>query len=153
MAIRYVGRVNGQIEGGDFANPQPGLAEEAIDENDAELIAARARWEALPAKIAAGIAITSTGTPAISATYALDQVTLDQIGAVARDAGAGLGLPGGLPTFTYPDIEGEPQTLSQANVIALYKAMRDLLFALNTTAATLAAGGDADWPVQSVTIP
>ncbi len=107
----------------------------------------------LAAKLASGIAITSTGTPAISATYALDQTTLDQIGAVARDSAAGLGLPGGAATFTYPDINGVPRTFTGAQIQALYKAMRDCVFALYTTAATLAAGGTAVWLAQSATIP
>lgn len=106
----------------------------------------------LAAKLAAGVALTSTATPAISATYALDPTTLDQIGSVARDAAAGLGLPGGLTSFTYPDITGNPKSFSGANIQALYKAMRDVVFALNTAAATLAAGGAANWPMQTATI-
>lgn len=107
----------------------------------------------LAGKIASGIAVTSTGTAALSATYALDSMTLDQIGSVARDAAAGLGLPGGLSTFTYPDINGSPHTFASADVQNIYKAMRNLLFALNTQAAVMAAGGSPSWPVQTATIP
>ena len=146
-----------------YAGPQdqadkPGYAE--IADNDA-------RWQeyetaltvgtdtqiTLASKIAAGIVITSTGTPALSGTYALDATTLSQIGPVARDATGGLGLPGGGSTFSYPDASGTPRVLTAETIQGLYKAMRDCLFALNTTAATLAAGGTASWPAQTATIP
>lgn len=104
------------------------------------------------AAILAGLGVTSTGTPALNATYALDQTTLDQIGSVARDAAAGLGLPGGGGTFIYPDASGTPHSFSSANVQDLYKAMRDYMFELNTTLATIQAGGQANWPEASVTI-
>ena len=107
----------------------------------------------LDTRIAAGISVTSTSTPTLNATYALDAVTLDQIGSVARDAAAGLGLPGGATTFSYPDSTGTPHALSGAQVQALYKAQRDLLFALNTQAAVVAHGGEPTWPAQTGTIP
>jgi hypothetical protein len=106
----------------------------------------------LATKFAAGIAITSTGTPALNATYALDQTTLDQIGAVARDVAGGLGLPGGGASFSYPDIAGVPRSFTAANVQALYRAMRDLVFALDTQAAIANAGGVPAWPAQTATI-
>lgn len=106
----------------------------------------------LAQKIAAGIAITSTGTPAISATYALDALTLSQVQSVAQDAGSGLGLPGGASTFTYPDIAGQPRTFTSAQLIAVYRAMRDLLLILNTQAAVMAHGGPPSWPTQTAVI-
>ena len=108
--------------------------------------------DVLASKLEFGIAITSTGTPALDATYALDPVTLDEIGSVARDAAAGLGLPGGLSTFTYPDITGTPHTFAAADIQNLYKAMRNLLLQLNEQEATQAAGGTPTWPAQSATI-
>lgn len=103
-------------------------------------------------KLAEGIQITSTGTQSLSATYALDDLTLAQIGSIARDAASGLGLPGGGNTFSYPDISGVPKSLSAANVQALYKAMRDLVWQLNTQFAVLAQGGTPSWPAQTATI-
>ena len=109
---------------------------------------------ALPEKIAVGITVTCTsGTPFATATYALDQTTMDQLGAVARDDAAGLGLPAGASTFTYPDLAGTPHALSGAQVQALYKAQRDCLYALNTQAAVMKAGGSPSWPAQTATIP
>lgn len=107
---------------------------------------------ALTAKINAGIAITSTGTPAISATYALDALTLSQVQSVAQDAGSGLGLPGGASTFTYPDITSQPRTFTSAQLIAVYRAMRDLLLTLNTQAAVMTHGGQPSWPTQTAVI-
>jgi len=107
----------------------------------------------LASKIAAGIAITSNGTPALNATYALDALTLSQIQSVAQDAASGLGLPGGASTFTYPDITGQPHSFTAAQLIAVYRAMRDLLLILNTQSAILANGGPANWPAtQAATI-
>lgn len=109
--------------------------------------------EEMTSKLAAGLAVTSTGTPAISATYALDPVTLDQIRALAGDAKMGLGFPGGASTFDYPDATGTPRTFNATSIVNLYKALRDYVAALNTTAAILMQGGQAAWPAATTTIP
>lgn len=106
----------------------------------------------LAARIAAGITVVSTGAPALNAVYALDSVTLGQIGSVARDAASGLGLPGGAATFAYPDATGSPRVFDQTQMINLYKAQRDLLLTLNTQAAVMAQGGAPEWPAQTATI-
>jgi hypothetical protein len=108
--------------------------------------------DAYATKLGAGIAITSTGTPALNATYALDQVTLDEVGALARDCAAGLGFPQGASTFAYPDIAGTPRTFTPPEMQALYRAMRDMVFLLNEAMATMAAGGSPSWPVQTAVI-
>jgi hypothetical protein len=108
---------------------------------------------ALATAIASGITIASTGTPALNGVYALDALTMDQVGAVARDAASGLGLPGGGSTFEYPDRAGTPMTFTEQQIIGLYKAMRDLLLGLNTAAATQRAGGTPTWPPQTGAIP
>ena len=104
-------------------------------------------------KIADGIAITSLSNPEVNCTMALDQLTMEQIGSVARDAASGMGLPAGSNVFIYPDINGLPRRFSEAQIIGLYKAQRDLLFALNTQAAIASNGGEPDWPPQTGTIP
>lgn len=103
-------------------------------------------------KIADGIDITCTGDPTISAVYALDVDTMNQVGAVARDAASGLGLPGDAATFTYPDLLGAPHAFTAVQFIALYKAMRDLLLVLNTQSALMKNGFPPDWPTQTATI-
>jgi hypothetical protein len=136
-----------------FANPQAGYAIEFLADNIAEVIAFRGPPSvALAQKLAAGIAVVSTGTPALNSTYALDQITLDQIRALATDAKAGLGFPGGESTFAYPDKDGVPRTFDATSMVDLYKALRDYVFGLNSTAAVKAAGGNAEWPEASATI-
>lgn len=100
----------------------------------------------LEAQIAAGLAVTSTSNPSLNTVFALDQLTLTQIGSVARDVGAGLGLPGDTSTFTYPDASGTPRGFTPVQVIALYKAMRDRILLLTTQAAILQQGGTPAWP-------
>jgi hypothetical protein len=106
----------------------------------------------LTSKIAGGIVITCTGNSALNSTYGLDSTTMTQIGSVASDFASGLGLPGNLDTFTYPDINSNPVTFSGAQIVELYKAQRNLLFVMNTQAAIMANGGTAEWPSQSATI-
>jgi len=106
----------------------------------------------LASRVTAGIAITSTGTPSLDCTMALDAVTMDQIKSVASDFQNGFGLPGDLPTFTYPDINGQPRTFTGAQLVALYRAQRNLLFVLNSQAAVMAHGGPPSWPNQTANI-
>jgi hypothetical protein len=103
------------------------------------------------AHIANGMAITCTSVAEVSATYGLDDTTLSQIGALARDSAAGLGLPTGWAG--YPDITGAQRPLDATRIVELYKAQRDLIFAMQTVLAVRQAGGNAEWPAQSATIP
>lgn len=106
----------------------------------------------LQGKITAGIAITCDSNSSLNSTYALDETTMNQVGSVARDFAAGLGLPGGLPVFVYPDVNGVPRQLTGAQVVGLYTAQRNLLFALNTQAAIASNGGTPSWPSQTAEI-
>jgi hypothetical protein len=101
---------------------------------------------ALRAATAAGVAVTSTSNPGLNTTFALDATTLTQIGSVARDVSAGLGLPGEADTFTYPDSAGTPRAFTPLQVIALYKAMRNRMLVLNAQAAMIKLGGIPTWP-------
>lgn len=107
----------------------------------------------LAGKIAAGIAITSVSNPGLDCTMALDAQTMAEIGSVARDVSSGMGFPADLPVFIYPDITGQPRMFDEAQVVALYKVQRDLLFSLNTQAAIMRHGGPPDWPPQTGSIP
>lgn len=108
--------------------------------------------QALASKISDGIAITCSGDAAVSATYALDAQTMTEVGSVARDAASGLGLPGGGETFIYPDKSGQPHAFTSARLIALYQAMRNLLWVLSTQAGIMKQGGTPTWPDQSAVI-
>lgn len=107
----------------------------------------------LATRTSIGITITSTGNPSLNALYALDPITMDQVGSVARDAASGLGLPGNQATFFYPDANGNQAAFSATELINSYKAMRDLLFALNIQAAIMGLGGTPVWPAQDAVIP
>ena len=107
----------------------------------------------LAARKANGIAITCTDDSSIDATYALDDLTLAQVGSVARDVSSGLGFPLGAPTFNYPDITSVPHTFNETQFVDLYKSMRDLVNDLTTQASVMAQGGTPVWPDQSATIP
>ena len=105
------------------------------------------------ANIANGIAVTSTGTPALDATYGLDDTTLTQIQALANDCAVGFGFPNGQSTFDYPDQTGTPHTFDNTTMVNLYKAMRQTVYAMQVTLAARMQGNDSPWPSQAVTIP
>lgn len=94
----------------------------------------------------------SVCSSAIAGRWALDPTTLDQIGSVARDFGANLGLPGGLSTFTYPDATQTPRTMSGAQLEEVYKAERDYMLVLQTDLAAAAQGAPVQWPAATVTL-
>ena len=91
----------------------------------------------IPSFLGAGLAVVFSVAPALSSTYALDPVTLDQVGTVARDSASGLGLPGSLPAFVYPDINGVPVAFTGVQIGQLYQAMRDYVYEVNTNVAQL----------------
>lgn len=107
----------------------------------------------LDGRIDLGIEITSTGTPALTATYALDDKTLTEIQSLAISVNAGLGFPGGGTSFVYPDKQGQPRVFDTDHIVALFKAMRDLVWQLKTQTGVMKAGGSPSWPTQTATIP
>jgi hypothetical protein len=107
----------------------------------------------LATRIAQGIAITSTATPALNATYALDKDTMDQIGPVARDSCTRLGLPGKASTFDYPDITGKLHAFTATDLQNLYMEQRDMLLILTEQAGIMAHGGQPTWPPQTAVLP
>ena len=101
----------------------------------------------------AGVAVVSTGTPAISATYPIDPVAQAQMSAIAAGLAAGRGLPGGGATFLYPDINHAQRSFTSANFLAMASAIEGFLYQFNQAVATLVAGGAASLPTQPLTIP
>jgi len=91
--------------------------------------------DATPAELAiaalnAGLAITSTGTPALDATYAVDPASQFKITAIVASIGASGSLPGGGSTITYPDITGTMHTFTSLHFVSLAVAVRDYVYAL-----------------------
>lgn len=96
-----------------------------------------------PDPLAAGLAIVSTGTPALNGTYAIHEQAQQNIVAVVTGINAGQGLPGGGATFVYRDTLGGHGPFTADQFIALAKTVRDFVYALS--------GGAA--PTQPVSIP
>lgn len=113
-----------------FISPTPTLALKAVE------------------AIAAGLAITSTGTPALNATYAVDQVSQMDIIAIETSINAGKGFPGGATTFNYQDITGAFHSFTQTNFTDFAAAVRDYVYALKS----VIAGASTTLPVSTTTI-
>lgn len=112
------------------------------------------REHALPLYFATkGLTITSASNPAINGTYALDQSTLDRVGAVARDSAVGFGLPNGGDSFQHANLVGEVKYLSETNVQDLYKAMRNYIAQTTLAVRERVMGGAARMPSNQVSIP
>lgn len=97
----------------------------------------------------AGIQITSTGTPALDATYACDVITYQQVIGVVTSINAGLGLPGGGATFSWPDAAGVPHLFDATSFPNLAKVMMNYIYALSA----IIKSGVGSLPVQPTTIP
>ena len=110
-----------------------------------------AQWG--PAVLAAGVQVTSTATPSLNGTYALDQVSQNQITAIAAGIAAGKGLPGGGTTFNWPDVTGAQHAFSSTNFTNLASAMESYVYSFMQAIATLVGGGSATMPTQPITIP
>lgn len=133
---------------------QAGYATEALDDaSNAEIQTFLApSSNQLATKIAAGLAVTSTGAASLNASYALDQTSQDELWNIALGLASGLGFPGGASTFSYPDINSVPHSFTATQFTNFAKAIRDYVFALRTQAAIAQAGGTPVWPAASVTI-
>jgi len=106
----------------------------------------------LATNIATGIVLTSTGTPALNGTYALDAVSqaqIFQIGLYANQFGT---FPSGSTTQAYPDASGVPHNFTVVAFVAFLKAVASLVAAMTTQAGIMAHGGTPSWPPQSAEI-
>ena len=106
-----------------------------------------------PVVLAVGVQVTSTATPALNGTYALDQVSQNQITAIAAGIAAGKGLPGAGTTFNWPDASGTPHAFSSANWTDFASAVETYIYNFTESLLTIVSGGSATMPAQPVTIP
>lgn len=153
--------IRGGVVTGVFATAQPdidGFTE--ISDNDPRLLAFLSPPVSLPDQAATelatrlgnGIVITSTGTPALNATYALDtdsQAQIFQLGIYANQFAA---FPGGA-TQAYPDATGAPHTFSVAQFVAFLRVVAPLVSAMTNVTAVMSHGGTPVWPAQTGSIP
>jgi hypothetical protein len=112
-----------------------------------------AAWQvALAAEIAGGITLTSAGTPALDAVYALDSTSTAQVfqlGTYAAQFGV---FPDQTTTFQYPDATGAPHAFPVAAFIAFFHAVALFVTVVNQQAQIMRGGGTPSWPSSSVTI-
>ena len=105
------------------------------------------------AALAAGLAITSTGTPALNATYATDTEARDEIASIELYIAEYGTFPGGATSLAYPDITGTMHTFPTVGAFAPFaKAIADYVAAVIETANINANGGDQAFPSASATI-
>lgn len=107
----------------------------------------------LAEKIAAGITITSTSTPALNAIYALGNVSTGQIFQIATWANGFGTFPSGQAEQPYPDATGAMHTFTVPQFIEFAKAVAPLVSNLTTQAGIMKADGTPVWPAQTATIP
>ena len=102
--------------------------------------------------IAGGIVLTSTGTPALNATYSTTDTAQKNVGAVVTGIAAGLGLPGGGTTFQYLDALNVPHSFYTSHFTAFAAALRNFVYNCEIALATIQSGGTATFPSNLVTI-
>lgn len=139
-----------------FGSPQgdqPNYA--ALTDSDSRLAAYQENQEALAALRAcrrSGLAIVSTSTPALNATYAIDaQTTANLQGLLVGYMLRGV-FPGGGATFPYADIAGAPHVVTQPQLQAIAAAIEDYVAALAGVQIALDAGQAASLPAATVTM-
>lgn len=147
--IWYVSRDSGGAISFAATYIMPGNNDEALDDaTSAELQAYRAQVTALSpdqafaAALAGGLAIVSTGTKALNATYAIDAPQQQRISGIAAGISARNRLPGGGSTFQYPDLSGADHDFGATDFLNFAAAVEDYVYALSR--------GEA--PSQPVTI-
>ena len=103
--------------------------------------------------LASGISITSTGTPALNAIYAMTPQAQNSAAGIAASIASGQGLPHGADTINWPDVAGGLHAFNSVQFVAFADAIRNYVYDLGVAEAILSAGGTAAWPSSSATIP
>jgi hypothetical protein len=100
--------------------------------------------------MAAGLAIVSTGTPALNATYAIDDAMRVSINANVSYIQTYSAFPAGVATKDWPDIDGTIHTFpTTGDYLNFARAVADYVAAVNDWGIT---GGTAGPPSQPITI-
>ncbi|CAB3742462.1 hypothetical protein LMG24238_06886 [Paraburkholderia sediminicola] len=111
-------------------------------------IEAQALVQSAQAALVAGLQVSSTGTPALNGTYAIDQFSQMDIIAIETGLNAGKGFPAGTTTLNYPDTTGLLHNFSEANFTDFAAVVRDYVYALKS----VMAGQSSSLPSAAVTI-
>jgi hypothetical protein len=85
------------------------------------------------AAIGAGIALTSTGTSSLNATYPLDTDSISNYEGIYFRLLGGVGFPGGGSTISLPDMASPPtlHAFDASHATAFFSAISDYLFSLS----------------------
>lgn len=106
------------------------------------------------AAIAAGLAIASTGTPAINGTYALDDGQQTNLANVSIYIAVNNRFPAGQSSLMLRLADGKLISIpSTAAWQAIATAIADYIAHLKIQLVVAARGGTPSWPSASVTIP
>jgi hypothetical protein len=111
-------------------------------------LASQALIQSAQMALAAGLNVTSTGTPTLNGTFAVDQLSQMDVIAIETSLNAGKGFPGVSSTFSYPDASGAIHTFSEANFTDLAAAIRDFVYGCRA----VIAGTSTTLPASTVTI-
>lgn len=154
---------------GDYATCQPEGASDGIcawnagklgtQPSTSQLQALAPAWQTAQqaaqyvAIIKAGLAVTSSGTPSLSATYGVDQdaqLNIDsQIAAILTNGT----FTNGQATRVWHDAAGLPHTFTVAQFKALATAIGVYVDGVIATVDALRSGSSAAWPTATTTIP
>jgi len=100
-----------------------------------------------------GVAVNSTGTPALDGTYPIDAAAQSTMTALSAGIAAGKALPGGGTTFNYPDMGGTQHAFTAANFLNFAAAIEGYLYDFNQALPVLVSGGSASLPEPPLLIP
>lgn len=100
--------------------------------------------------LATGLAVTSTATPVLDGTYAVDDTSRADVVAIETSLNAGKGFPpSGADSFLYPDKAGFFHTFNATDFTNLAAAMRDFVYACKA----VIGGASETLPPGTATIP
>jgi hypothetical protein len=99
-----------------------------------------------------GVAITSSGTPALDGTYGCDPKSQANLTTLLAGYAVRGAFPGGGTTFAYPDIAGAAHAMTQPQMAAIAWALEDYRAALISWAAEFAATPTTAPPAATATI-
>lgn len=109
-----------------------------------------AQW--LPGHLAAGVAVNSTATPGLDATYACDADAQAKITALSTGIAAGKPLPGGGASFNYRDMAGANHAFTGPDFLNFAAAIEGYIYGLIQALGTRIAGGEATLPTTPLAI-
>jgi hypothetical protein len=103
-------------------------------------------------KLSAGLAITSTATPSLNGTYAINPEWQGRIEAISDGLANGKGLPHNAATIAWKDINGGVHNFSPKDFLNFSVVVRDYVFDMLGTESALAQGLTATWPTATAAI-